>query len=76
MPMDDQIIVQDDYYYYSYSTQFSTIVCRKQLSDYKSSASEIEFDQSKYYYVVSDNNRILAEHIKQSFLFFLDTKNV
>lgn len=76
MQMDDTIIVKDDYYYYNYSTQFGTIVCRKNLSDYKSIASENKFDQSKQYYVVNDSNQTLADNIKQSFLLFLDTKIV
>ena len=76
MQMDDTIIVKDDYYYYNYSTQFGTIVCRKNLSDYKSIASENKFDQSKQYYVVNDSNQTLADNIKQSFLLFLDAKIV
>jgi hypothetical protein len=76
MQMDDTIIVKDDYYYYNYSTQFGTIVCRKNLSDYKSIAAENKFDQSKQYYVVNDSNQTLADNIKQSFLLFLDAKIV
>ena len=75
MPMDEQIIVQDDYYYYNFSKQFNTIVCRKNLSDYKSIGSDVKFDTSKYYHIVNDNNNTLSRKISESVLNFLDTQS-